>query len=170
MPAGRQLAEQAHSVRRESSATICAMSLLRQEPVELDDAARGESFTKGTSHVLVASIAATVVVTIAIAVYVIAGEKPPVATGKILDVWAHPMHTVTPSFDDSGTPVSQESFDQVLVFARVRLHNQSKQPLFLHQILTNITMPDGSINSSYAAAASQYERVFMAYPELAQWH
>jgi len=146
------------------------MSLLHQEaPQTLDDAAMGESFTKGSSHVLLASIVATILVTIAIAVYVITGEKPPAATGEVLDVWAHPMHTVTPAFDASGAGISQSSFDQVLVFTRVRLHNQSKQPLFLHQILTNITHPDGSIDSSFATTASQYQRVFVAYPELAQW-
>ena len=147
------------------------MSLLHQEkPGELDDAARGESFTKGSSHLVWASIAAAVVVSIAIAIYVIAGEKPPVATGEVLEIWAHPMHSVTPAFDANGSSVSQESFDQVLVFTRVRLHNQSKQPLFLHQIMTNVTMADGTVNTSFAATASQYERVFLAYPTLARWH
>jgi hypothetical protein len=143
------------------------MSLLHQEkPGELDDAARGESFTKGSSHLVWASIAAAVVVTIAIAIYVITGEKPPVATGE---VWAHPMHSVTPAFDANGSGVSQESFDQVLVFTRVRLHNQSKQPLFLHQIMTNVTLNDGTVDTSFAATASQYERIFLAYPSMAQW-
>jgi hypothetical protein len=147
------------------------MSLLHQEkPGELDDAARGESFTKGSSHLVWASIAAAVVVTIAIAIYVIAGEKPPVATGEVLEIWAHPMHSVTQAFDANGSNVSQESFDQVLVFTRVRLRNQSKQPLFLHQIMTNVTMADGTVNTSFAATASQYERVFLAYPTMAQWH
>jgi hypothetical protein len=146
------------------------MSLLRQEPGELDDAARGESYTKGTSHLVWASIAAAVVVTVAIAIYVIAGEKPPVAAGQIVDIWAHPMHEVTPAFDASGAGISQDSFDQVLVFTRVRLHNQSKGPLFLHQIMTNITLPDGSVDTSFATTASQYERIFLAYPSLAQWH
>jgi hypothetical protein len=147
------------------------MSLLHQEsPEALDDAAKGESLTRGTSPILLAAIAATVVVTVAIAIYVIAGEKPPVATGQILEVWAHPMHTVTPAFDAAGASVSQSTFDQVLVFTRVSLHNQTNQPLFLHQILTNVTLPDGSIDSSYATTASQYDRVFMAYPALAQWH
>ncbi|HTB96174.1 MAG TPA: hypothetical protein VK716_04140 [Terracidiphilus sp.] len=146
------------------------MSLLNQEsPQALDDAAKGESLTKGSSHIAIAAIVATVVVSIAIAIYVIAGEKPPAATGEILEVWAHPMHTVTPAFDASGASISQENFDQVLVFTRVRLHNQSKQPIILHQILTNITHPDGSIDSSFATTASQYQRIFMAYPELAQW-
>jgi hypothetical protein len=147
------------------------MSLLHQEkPGELDDAARGESFTKGSSHLVWASIAAAVVVTIAIAIYVIAGENPPVATGEVLEIWAHPMHSVTPAFDANGSGVSRESFDQVLVFTRVRLHNQSKQPLFLHQIMTNVTLADGTVDSSFAATASQYERIFLAYPNMAPWH
>lgn len=147
------------------------MSLLQQDGVKAqDDAARGEELTRGSSHLVIAAIVATVLVTIAIAAYVIAGEKPPVATAEVLEVWAHPMHTVTPGFDANGSAVAQTSFDQVLVFTRVRLHNQSKQPLFLHEILTNITQPDGSTDSSTATTASQYERVFMAYPDLAQWH
>ena len=145
------------------------MSLLHQEaPPQVDEAARGESFTKGTSHIVWASIAAFVLVTIAILIYVLAGEKPPVATGEVVHVWAHAMHTVTPAFDASGASMSQDSFDQVLVFTTVRLHNQSKEPLFLHQILTNVTLDDG-IHTSYAAMPTQYERIFIAYPDLAQW-
>lgn len=145
------------------------MSLLHQEsPQELDDAARGESFTRGTSHIVWASIVAGVLVTIAIAVYVITGEKPPVAKGEVLDVWAHPMHTVTPAFDASGSPMSQDTFDQVLVFTQVRLHNQNKGPIFLHQISTNVTLDDG-VHTSYAAMPSQYDRIFIAYPNLGQW-
>jgi len=145
------------------------MSLLHQEtPEELDDAAKGESLTRGTSHVILASVVATIVVSIAIAIYVMAGQKAPVATAEVLDVWAHPMHTVTPAFDAGGLPMPQDSFDQVLVFAHVRVHNQSKEPLFLHQILTNATLDDG-VHTSYAAMPSQYDRVFLAYPDLAQW-
>ncbi|HEY6488131.1 MAG: hypothetical protein WCC26_18365 [Terracidiphilus sp.] len=147
------------------------MSLLRQESQgEIDDAARGESYTKGTSHIIWASIAAAVVVSIVIAIYVIAGDKPPVASGEIVEVWAHPMHEVTPAFDANGAGMSQSTFDQVLVFTHVRLHNQSKGPIFLHQIMTNVTLPDGSVDSSFATTASQYERIFLAYPDLAKWH
>ena len=48
----------------------------------------------------------------------------------------------------------KESFDQVLVFTEVKLHNQSKQPLFLHNVMTNATLDDG-IHSSYAASAGR---------------
>jgi hypothetical protein len=140
------------------------MSLLQKEsPDKLDDAAMGESFTKGSSHVVWATIAATVLVTIAIAIYVIAGQKPPAVTGEIVAVWAHPQHTETSGLDAAGAPMVKESFDQVLVFAEVRLHNQSKIPLFLMNVLTNADLEDG-IHSSYAASKSDYDRVFIAYP------
>ncbi len=138
------------------------MSLLQQDQ---DDAARGEELTKGTSHVVVAAIIATVVVTAAIAIYVIAGQKPPVATGEILAVWAHPQHTETSGFDANGAPMPKEEVDQVMVFTKVRLHNQSNLPLFLTNVLTNATLDDG-IHSSYAANMADYDRIFIAYPDL----
>lgn len=141
------------------------MSLLQKEDAELDDAARGESFTKGTSHVVVASVVATILVSLAIAAYVILGEKPPVVTGEILGVTAHSMHTESAGTDANGAPIPQESFDQVYVFTRVRLHNQSPGPVFLSSILTNASLPDG-VHSSYAASASDYDRIFLAYPDM----
>ena len=131
----------------------------------MDDAARGEELTKGTSHVVWAGIIAAVMVTAVIAVYVITGQKPPPATGEILSVWAHTRHTESSGFDANGMPMPKESFDQVLVFAHVRLHNQSKGPLFLYQVLTNVTLGDG-IHSSYAAGPGDYDRVFLAYPDI----
>ena len=140
------------------------MSLLHQDtPDEIDDAARGEELTKGTSHVVVAAVIATLLVSAAIAIYFIAGQKPPVATGDIIAVWAHPHHAETSGLDANGASMAKESFDQVLVFTQVRLHNQSNTPLFLVSILTNATLDDG-IHSSYAASEVDYNRVFLAYP------
>jgi hypothetical protein len=141
------------------------MSLLRQDSPQLDDAARGEELTKGSSHILWTSLTAAVVVSAAIAFYVIAGQKPPAATGDIEQVWVHPQHTETSGFDANGAPMPKEVADQVYVFAQVRLHNQSDKPLFLHNILANATLDDG-IHSSYAATASDYDRVFLAYPNM----
>ena len=141
------------------------MSLLQQEPRQ----SLGESYTRGTSHVLIATVVAVVLVSIAMTVYVITGEKPPAATGEISEIWAHPMHSETSGFDASGAAIPKEQIDQVLLFTHVKLHNQSKQPIFLHQIIANATLPDG-VHSSYAATPSDFERVFKAYPELMQWH
>jgi len=141
------------------------MSLLEQESRE----SAGESYTKGTSHVIIATVVAVVIVSIAVTIYVIAGEKPPAATGDILEAWAHPIHSETSGWDANGAAVPKEEIDQVLLFARVRLRNQSKQPIFLHQIIANTTMADG-IHSSYAAMPNDYERIFKAYPQLMQWY
>jgi len=141
------------------------MSLLQHDPTRLDDAARGEELTKGTGHPILATVFAAVVVSLAIAAYFISGLKPPVITGEVEQVWVHPQHTETSGFDANGAPMAKESFDQVYVFAQVKLHNQSSNPLYLHSIMTNATLDDG-IHSSYAATAGDYDRVFLAYPAM----
>ena len=142
------------------------MSLLQQDST---GQASGEAYTRGTSHVVIATIVATVLISIAVAVYVFMGEKPPASVGEILDAWVHPMHTETSGWDANGAAIPKEEIDQVLLFTHVRLHNQGKQAIFLHQIVANATLADG-IHSSYAATPTDYERIFKAYPQLAQWH
>lgn len=141
------------------------MSLLEQETRD----AAGESYTRGTSHVIIATVIAVVLVSAAMTIYVITGEKPPAAIGDVVDIWAHPMHTETTGWDANGAAIPKEEVDQVLLFTHVRLHNQSKQPIFLHQIIANATLPDG-IHSSYAALPTDYERIFKGYPQLQQWY
>lgn len=143
------------------------MSLLHQE--EHDDAARGEDYTKGTSHVIIAAVIAAVVVTIAIAIYVVSGQKPALAAGEVEGVWAHSQHTQTAGYDAGGVPIPSESFDQVMVFTRVRLTNQSKVPLFLWNIASNATLADG-VHTSWAASSADYDRIFIAYPSLSVPH
>jgi len=146
------------------------MSLLHQEtPQDIDDAARGEEFTKGTTHVVWAGVAATLLVVIALAFYVLATHKPPVVSGEIVQVWAHPNHVVTSGFDANGAPMDKQSFDQVLVIARVKLRNQSKNPLILEDVLANLRQADGILSVS-AGSSGQYDQVFLAYPELASLH
>jgi hypothetical protein len=142
------------------------MSLLHQDSDEtIDDAARGEELTKGSSHVVWAGVIAAVVVTVALAVYVIAGQKPPMATGEIEQVWVHPQHSESSGFDANGDAMAKQSFDQVYVFSLVKLHNQSAQPLFMHNIMANIKLDDG-VHTSYAATVGDYDRVFLAYPSM----
>lgn len=145
------------------------MSLLQQNSTEIDDAALGEEFTKGTTHLAWAAAIATILVSIGIALYFILGQKPPAAAGEIMQVWVEPLHSQTSGIDASGAPIPVQQVDQVLVFAQVRLHNQSKDPLVLHQILTNTGVGDGII-SSYAAIPADYNRLFEAYPQLTSPH
>lgn len=141
------------------------MSLLQQDATGVDDAALGEELTKGTSHVVWATIAATVVVCIAIGIYMFVGQTPPAATGNIVAVWEHPQHTETSGLDANGAPMPKEEIDQVMVFTQVRLENHTNHPLYLVNVLTNATLADG-IHSSYAANTVDYQRIFIAYPNI----
>jgi hypothetical protein len=141
------------------------MSLLQQVETEVDDAALGEELTKGSSHVVWAAVIATVVVSVAIGTYVLLGQKPPIAKGEIVAVWAHPQHTETSGLDASGAPMPKQEVDQVMVFTEVKLHNQTDHPLYLANVLTNATLADG-IHSSYAANTGDYDRIFVAYPNI----
>ncbi len=140
------------------------MSLLQQD--EQDDAARGEAYTKGTSHVLVAAIIAGVVMCVAIGIYAYLGQKPPFAAGEITAIYAHPQHTQTSGFDANGMPQPKEDVDQVMVFATVSLTNKTSNPLFLGNITANVTLADGSIAHCYAANKGDYGRIFVAYPDI----
>ena len=141
------------------------MSLLRQNDGKPDDAALGEELTKGTSPIVVASIVAVVLVCVAVALYIFFGQAPPAASGQVVAVWTVPHHTETAGFDAAGARVPTETFDQMLVFAEVKLHNESKNPLFLNGVTGNVALADG-IHTSYAASQGGYNDVFLAYPDL----
>ena len=104
-------------------------------------------------------------VTSAIAVFVMANQKPVVATGEIVGTWAHAQHSESSGVDANGEAMDKQSLEQVFVFTRVRLHNQGKEPLYLHNVMTNIKLDDG-IHSSYAASAVDYDRLYVAYPKM----
>jgi hypothetical protein len=145
------------------------MSLLHQESTEeTDDVALGEDFTKGSSHIVWASLSAAVLLCLLMAAYVLVVKKPMV-TGEIIQVWAHPRHIVTSGIDASGASVPPEHFDQVLLFVHVKLHNQSKTPLFLEDVLANTEMEGNAVSAS-AGTVGQYEQVFVVYPELTALH
>lgn len=142
------------------------MSLLHQQDrEELDDAARGEELTKGTSHVVIAALIAAMVVSSIVAIYAIVNQKPPYATAEVTAIWVHPQHTETSGFDAGGAAMAQRSVEQVMVFTTVKLKNQTGHPIFLHNVTTNATLDDG-IHSSYAATKGDYDRTFVAYPDI----
>jgi hypothetical protein len=148
------------------------MSLLQiqNDPVhEHDASSEGRDLASGSSYILWASIAAFVVVSIGIAAFLWLNHKPPVAAGEITQVWAHSVHSLSTPEDANGVQQGATQFDQVLVFASVRVRNQSDQPIVLRELLTNATFADGP-HSSYAASAIDFDRIFVAYPELAGLH
>jgi len=85
------------------------------------------------------------------------------------DTLGNVTEMVEPGVDANGAPMAVDKFDEVLVFAHVRLENQTKHPLALQDILANATLGDGILSVS-AGNAAQYEEVFLAYPELSALH
>ena len=147
------------------------MSLLHQKSQEeIDSAVLGEEFTKGSSHVVLAGVIAAVLVTVAVTIVVLASHKPPVASGEIVQVWAYPEHGQTSGIDANGDAMAKESFDQVLLFAHVKLHNQSKVPLIVQDVLANVRLADGIPLSVSAGSMAQFEEAFLAYPKLNASH
>ena len=148
------------------------MSLLQiqNDPVhEHDASSEGEDYAKGSSYLLWASLIAFVVVTAGIGLFLYIVHKPPVAAGEITQIWAKGVHTLSETVDAAGVKANPEQFDQVLVISNVRIRNQSDEPIILKDMLTNATFDDG-IHSSYVATSTDYERIFIAYPELSGMH
>ena len=142
------------------------MSLLQQNSPDLDDAARGEDFTRGTSHIVWAAVIAAIAVSIAVVAYAAVTKEMPAATGQVARTTVHFVHHEASGLDAAGNPMPKEAFDQALVFTHIQVHNQSKNPLFVRQIMTNVTLDDG-IHTSYAAVPHDYQRLFQANPDLA---
>jgi hypothetical protein len=148
------------------------MSLLQiqNDPVhEHDASSEGEDLAKGSSYLLWTTLIAVVLVSAGITLFLLANHAPPVAVGEVTQVWAHGVHTLNTPTDANGVQSDSQQFDQVLVFASIRVRNQSKEPIVLKEMLANATFDDG-IHSSYAASAIDYDRIFIAYPNLKGLH
>ncbi|AXC11153.1 hypothetical protein ACPOL_1811 [Acidisarcina polymorpha] len=112
-------------------------------------------------------LAAAVVVLLVIGAYVYFGEKPPVAAGEVAHLTAYPVHRVSNSALEA-TPAAakvEQTFDQIVVVAEVRLHNRSHGPLFLSDMSAVLSLP-GEEQRSLAANPTDFNRVFVAYPDL----
>lgn len=148
------------------------MSLLQiqDDPVHKHDASsQGEDLARGSSNLLWSILAAFVFLSIAITIFVTIIRKHPVAVGEVTQAWAHGVHTLDTPVDANGVQSAGRPFDQVLVFAELRIHNQSDKPIIIRDMLTNATFEDGP-HSSYAATSIDYDRIFIAYPELKNFH
>ena len=116
---------------------------------------------------LKAIVIAALVMTIAIAIYVYLGQKPPVAAGEVLTMNLYPVHTLINSGGGSeGMPGQGEYYDQLLILAKVKVRNQTDIPLFLQDVASTIKLPDGSEQVNTTAGDKDMDRVFQAYPSL----
>ena len=109
-----------------------------------------------------------VVVLLVIGAYIYVEEKPPVVAGDVLHLSAYPIHRESKASMFSTPQVGQvdNNFDEVIIIADVRIHNQSQGSVFLADMAALLKLPTEEDRSA-AATASDFNRVFIAYPTLA---
>ncbi len=126
----------------------------------------GEDYAAGSSSIGISALIAVVVLSAAIGLFYWWVHKPPVASVEVTRIRAHAVHTINTPLDAKGVQTPGEVFDQILILTDLHVRNQSDEPIILREMMTNINVPDGP-RSSMAAGPTDYDRIFIGYPELA---
>ncbi|MBW4043600.1 MAG: hypothetical protein HIU87_01230 [Acidobacteria bacterium] len=115
-------------------------------------------------------LAAVVVMSAVIGGYVYINQKPPAAVGQIESVQVSPIHSQMRVGEGAqGVQGGLETYDQLFVFTKVKIHNQGKIPLFLSDMAGTLTMRNGEQQRSLNAGQQDFDKVFVAYPQLASF-
>ena len=115
------------------------------------------------------ALIALILTSLIVVVWIRFGRKTPIATGEIARVAIYPVQAKITG-GAAGTPGMQgqdETINQLLVFAHVRLHNPNTAPISIVDDWAVITLPDGSTQRSLGASTTDFNKVFQAYPQLA---
>jgi hypothetical protein len=119
-------------------------------------------------HPLFSALAAIAIVVSIIGGYLWVTYKPPVHTGQIVSVAVYPIHrelsTGTTLGGVSGAP---NVYDELIVIVNAQIRSQTQLPLFLNEMYGELTLADGETQESRAAGATDFHKVFVAYPVLA---
>jgi len=109
-----------------------------------------------------------IVTSLLVGSYLYFGKHKALATGEVERVSLYPIHSVESGSGMAPGMASQnESYDQLIVFAQVRVHNQSTEPLTILELQANVIQADATVSSSLAVGAHDSNRLFSAYPKLA---
>jgi hypothetical protein len=112
---------------------------------------------------------AIIIASLAIGAWVRFERQTPTATGEIARIAIYPVQARIAG-GAAGTPGmagQDEIVNQLLVLAHVRLHNPNSTPITIEDDWGIITLPDGETRRSLGASASDFDKVFQAYPQLA---
>ena len=130
----------------------------------------GAKKVDSTKRTLLIVLAAIVIVVVVTGLYVYTGQKPPAATGEIVNLEIFPVHSqLRVGAGAQGIQGGMETYDQLLVLARIKIHNQAKIPLFVRDVSANLDLNNGDSQHSTAASRSDFQNVFTAYPQLASF-
>jgi hypothetical protein len=120
-------------------------------------------------RIILIIVAAIVIPVAVVAGYVWFNRVPNPYSGQVLSVNVYPIHRdLTEKSSTEGIGGQNETYDQILIFADVSIRNTAKIPLFLHDMWSTVNLPDETQRST-AASTSDFEKVFIAYPDTAQY-
>jgi hypothetical protein len=140
------------------------MSLLDNPTEKFEDT--GTTTKEDKFRTLRAALLAVALVVVAIVIYIYFGQRPPVASGELVKVVVHPVHTITRLKDAAGFEGPEVEFDQQLVLGQIKVTNQSKNPVVISALEARAIFDDGP-HSSEAASRGDFDRLFVAYPSIA---
>jgi hypothetical protein len=114
-------------------------------------------------------LAATIVLLIAASLLAYFVHRPPIYAGEVTHVDYYQVPTTVNSGNSSmvGMQGSSETFNQLIILATVRVENRTNIPLFLQDISATVTMPDGTSEASVGAGTRDVDRMFHAFPSIA---
>ena len=131
-------------------------------PTEPSHRERGSALTAAVSVLAGLGIIAAVI--FALYYYL---TPAPVANGQVLSLDVVPIHNVSGGGIIAGGISGQpETFNEIMVFANVALKNTGKVPIHLIDMDAYVYVPGGTIYQNGAASQKNFNRVFMAYPNL----
>jgi hypothetical protein len=114
-------------------------------------------------------IAAFVIAVSAVAAYVWFGRVPTPYAGQVLSTHVYSIHhNLSQPSSTEGLGGQNDVYDEIIVLANVRIQNVAKIPLFLHDMTATANLPD-EVDHSTAASDSDFDKVFIAYPDLAPY-
>ena len=113
-------------------------------------------------------IAAAIVAGALVAAWFYFGQRKPIANGDVARITLFPIHNaMTGGSDQEGMAGQAQSYDQLMVFTQIHVHNLSKVPLNILELQGSVTMQDATESTSLAASQNDSNRLFGAYPQLA---
>lgn len=119
-------------------------------------------------QMLLVVVAAIAVAALAVGSYLYFSDKPVTPTGSVEQTWVYPIHREsTVGGGGAGMVGVKQDFDQLMLLARVKIVNPGKIPIYVRDISATVSMKGQDAVSSAAAGRGDFDRVFVAYPEMA---
>jgi hypothetical protein len=124
---------------------------------------------RGSALTATVSVLAAIIITgLVIAAFYFFLTPPPTSEGQVLSLDVFPIHNTSGGGIIAGGISGQpESFNEVIVLANVAIKNTAKVPISLLDMDSYLYIPNSdNIYQNGAASHQDFERVFMAYPQL----